>query len=137
MFRNIKVHAGFSRVLTKDEKRLQTAYARLDQIKEYFDEYGKLPATRSSSLGIWIVNMRQAKKGQGTYKWEDGYLIYAIKVGLPKDIFGKYPSSRSGSLGVWLNNMRQAKKGKGRYKWNNKYIGYAVELGLPNLFGTI
>ena len=87
MFGNINVHAGFSRVLTKDEKRLQIVYDRLDKIKEYYDKHGNLPLQKSGSLGRWLSNIRQAKKGQGKSAWDNNYLVYAVSIGLPKDTF--------------------------------------------------
>ena len=222
MFRDIKVHAGFSRVLTKRESMAQRAYSkidkisdyyretgsypndkaescpnnvrmyawlknmriakrggschslwldeyleyaimiglpnmfdsnpvpydRIDQIKEYFDKYGKIPMQRESSLGRWIAYMKQAKKGQNKYRWDDGYLTYAIKIGLPnlfkerievsyskidqiKEYFDKYSKFPVGSLGKWIFNTRQAKKGKGNHVWDNKYLVYAIKIGLP------
>ena len=160
MFRSIKVHAGFSRVLTEDEKRLQRVYAKIDKIKEYYDKHGKLPAKKSGSLGIWICGMRMAKKGKGKSRWDNRYLAYAIKIGLPKDLFenedrlqivcgkidkikeyfdeyGKLPATRSSSLGEWISTMRQTKKGNGRSKWDNRYLVYAIKIGLPkDIFDT-
>ena len=155
MFRSIKVHAGFSRVLTEDEKRLQVVYGRIDQVKEYFDKYGKYPSSRSGSFGVWLNNIRQAKKGKKRKRkdrWDNRYLAYAIRIGLPnmfevKDLIkinyrldqikeyydkhGKIPAQRSGSLGVWLANMIQTKKGRGNGIWDNEYLVYAISIGLP------
>ena len=154
MFKNIKVHAGFSRVLTKDEKRLQRVYAKLDKIKEYYDKHGNLPTQTSGSLGQWIGDIRKARKGNCRGIWDNRYIVYAISIGLPKDIFeskvlfqvvcgkidklkehydkhGKFPVQTSGSLGRWIVDIRQAKKGKGSSTWDNNYLVYAISIGLP------
>ena len=156
---NFALSIGLSEDVFDSNKLNDKFYHKLDGIKVFFDKHGFYPRELSSDdneryLANCIRAKRSCKAGKGHCVWDDRYLTYAIKIGLPEDIFdsqdktyreqldlvskfykanGRLPFGNKADRGYWLASVRYSNKlvGYSRFSWLKRYLEYAVSIGLP------
>jgi len=103
---------------------------RFEELKQYVEEYGRIPSQSTGSLGGWCNDQRQAKKGRAYINKERIKLLESISGWYWEkpdewtpmfEELKKYveehnciPPQSAGSLGIWSQKQRQAKKGQNR-----------------------